>query len=121
MKKTLPQTARRARSFMVAVVVGAALTSLSAPEPVVASHPNPQAVQDISRYCQVCWRNARLHPDNWSDCTQEVLARLLERVEPARWSSLLREETEDRREFLRAIDAVKKRTQALEEIRRSDR
>ena len=40
-----------------------------------------------------------------------MLARLLERVEPSRWSTLLKEETEERREFLRAIDAVKKRTQ----------
>jgi RNA polymerase sigma factor (sigma-70 family) len=108
MKKQIPQTARR---FMVAVVVGAALTSLSAPENLVAAQPSPQAVQDISRYCHVCWRNARLHPDHWQDCTQEVLTRLLERVEPGRWSTLLREETEDRREFLRAIDAVKKRAQ----------
>ena len=111
MKKLLPQTARRTRSLLVAVVVGAALTSLHAPEQAQASQPNPQTINDVSRYCQVCWRNARVHPDNWSDCTQEVLARLLERVEPARWSSLLKEETEERREFLRAIDTVKKRSQ----------
>jgi RNA polymerase sigma factor (sigma-70 family) len=36
---------------------------------------------------------------------------LLERVSPDAWSRLLREESEERREFLRAIDAVKKRTQ----------
>ena len=105
------------RSLMVAVVVGAALTSLhnsaganeSAPEQ--ATQPTAQALNAISRYCHVCWRNARLHPDHWSDCTQEVLARLLQRVEPARWTTLLKEETDERREFLRAIDAVKKRTQ----------
>jgi RNA polymerase sigma factor (sigma-70 family) len=59
----------------------------------------------------VCWRNARLPADRWDDCTQQVFTRLLERVEPAKWSTLLADETDDRREFIRAIDAVKKRTQ----------
>jgi RNA polymerase sigma factor (sigma-70 family) len=49
--------------------------------------------------------------DRWNDCTQEVFRRLLERVEPEGWNGLLQSEGEDRREFLRAIDAVKKRTQ----------
>jgi RNA polymerase sigma factor (sigma-70 family) len=65
----------------------------------------------MSRYCTVCWRNARLQPDHWSDCTQEVLARLLERVAPDRWEHVLKQESEERREFLRAIDTVKKRSQ----------
>jgi RNA polymerase sigma factor (sigma-70 family) len=68
-------------------------------------------VADISRYCTACWRNARLHPESWTDCTQEVFTRLLERVPPEAWNRLLKEEGENRREFLRAIDAVKKRTQ----------
>jgi RNA polymerase sigma factor (sigma-70 family) len=69
------------------------------------------AVGDLSRYCTVCWRNARIPPDCWNDCTQEVLSRLLQRVEPHSWSAVLGNEGEERREFLRAIDAVKKRTQ----------
>jgi RNA polymerase sigma factor (sigma-70 family) len=36
---------------------------------------------------------------------------LLERVSPSAWDQLLRGDGDDRREFLRAIDAVKKRTQ----------
>jgi RNA polymerase sigma factor (sigma-70 family) len=41
-----------------------------------------------------------------------VFIRLLERVETDRWGSVLVDnETIERREFLRAIDAVKKRTQ----------
>jgi RNA polymerase sigma factor (sigma-70 family) len=40
-----------------------------------------------------------------------VLCRLLQRVEPRSWGAVLGREGEERREFLRAIDAVKKRTQ----------
>jgi RNA polymerase sigma factor (sigma-70 family) len=108
MKKVFPMTGRR--TMVMAVVVGAALAGMSG-EQAAANQPNEKAISDISRYCHVCWRNARLHPDSWSDATQEVLTRLLERVEPSRWSTMLKNEGEDRREFLRAIDAVKKRTQ----------
>ena len=95
---------------MAAVLVGTAITALSGSD-ASASQPAPQAVQSISKYCQVCWRNARLSPDSWPDCTQEVLVRLLQSVQPERWDDLLKQEGDERREFLRAIDAVKKRTQ----------
>jgi RNA polymerase sigma factor (sigma-70 family) len=108
MKKAFPLTGRR--SVMVAVVMGAALAGMPG-EKAQANQPSEKAVGDLSRYCQACWRNARLHPDNWPDATQDVLTRLLERVEASRWSTLLKNEGEDRREFLRAIDAVKKRNQ----------
>jgi RNA polymerase sigma factor (sigma-70 family) len=92
--------------MMAAVVLGAALSAFGA-ERVAGA----EAVQNIGRYCTVCWRNARLPLDSWGDCTQEVFQRLLERVPAARWELALRDEGEERREFLRAIDAVKKRTQ----------
>lgn len=99
--------------MMMAVVLGALAASPSkaaAATPNLA--PNSKAVTDISKYCQTCWRNARLPADRWSDCTQEVFVRLLERVEADKWGSVLvDDETTERREFLRAIDAVKKRTQ----------
>jgi RNA polymerase sigma factor (sigma-70 family) len=108
MKKFLP--AGVSRRLMAAVVAGTALSAIGSE--AKASGPAPEAVTDISKYCQVCWRNARLHPDSWPDCTQEVLVRLLQTVEPDKWSGLLKQdENDDRREFLRAIDAVKKRTQ----------
>ena len=98
---------------MAAVVVGTAMSAFGADARAAeAKHPPADAVTDISKYCQVCWRNARLDPDSWPDCTQEVLVRLLQTVEPDKWAGLLKQdENEDRREFLRAIDAVKKRTQ----------
>ncbi len=40
-----------------------------------------------------------------------MFRRLLERVPPVAWDRVLGDEGEERREFVRAIDAVKKRTQ----------
>jgi RNA polymerase sigma factor (sigma-70 family) len=97
----------------MAVVLGTALSALGSQTLLAADWPEAtgRAVVDMSRYCTVCWRNARLHPDSWNDCTQEVFTRLLERVAPDAWEQVLHGEGEERREFLRAIDAVKKRTQ----------
>jgi len=108
MKRFLRNTTK-SRVMMAAVVLGTALATVSAQ---ASNGPNPKAVQDISKYCQTCWRNARLPADRWQDCTQEVFVRLLERIEAAKWETVLRDdETAERREFIRAIDAVKKRTQ----------
>ena len=113
MKKFLPTGV--SRRLMAAVVAGTALSAVGSE--ARASAPAPEAVTDISKYCQVCWRNARLHPDSWPDCTQEVLVRLLQTIEPDKWSGLLKQdENDDRREFLRAIDAVKKRTQRARKL-----
>jgi RNA polymerase sigma factor (sigma-70 family) len=112
MKRFVPAAAARSRTMMVAVVLGTALAASSGTASGATTGPNLKAVQDISKYCQTCWRNARLPADRWPDCTQEVFTRLLERVEADKWESVLKdEETAERREFIRAIDAVKKRTQ----------
>jgi RNA polymerase sigma factor (sigma-70 family) len=112
---TLPR-----RGALAAVLLGTALTAFST-APSARAETNPDGtiriVNDMSRYCTVCWRNARLHPDYWGDCTQEVFMRMLQRVSPEAWEEALRGDGEERREFLRAIDAVKKRTQRA--LRRS--
>jgi RNA polymerase sigma factor (sigma-70 family) len=77
----------------------------------VSSQAELRTASDISRYCTACWRNAKLSPDCWADCTQEVFARLLERISPDTWDRALKCDGEERREFFRAIDAVKKRSQ----------
>ncbi|MFL5338645.1 MAG: sigma-70 family RNA polymerase sigma factor [Gemmataceae bacterium] len=97
------------RTVVAAVMLGAALTMANAS--AQASESGDKAVNDIQRYCAACWRNARLHPDSWPDCTQEVFSRLLERLPMASWNRVLVLESDERREFVRAIDAVKKRTQ----------
>jgi RNA polymerase sigma factor (sigma-70 family) len=114
MKNGEERTPRPGRQrYLVAMVLGTALTALGSTSAARADVPDAtqRAVGDISRYCSACWRNARLPADSWTDCTQEVFSRLLERVDPDAWARVLRDEGEERREFLRAIDAVKKRTQ----------
>lgn len=119
MRTIIPSAAARSRSMMMAVVLGAALTAgensavAARPDLISAEYASaPDAIRDITRYCQVCWRNARLPADRWDDCTQQVFARLLERVSPSGWHTLVSAaDGDDRREFIRAIDAVKKRTQ----------
>jgi RNA polymerase sigma factor (sigma-70 family) len=94
--------------FVTAVVLGTALSTLGLfPNEALADG----TVNNISKYCTACWRNARLQPDHWADCTQEVLTRLLQSIAPRAWERVFEQETDERREFLRAIDAVKKRTQ----------
>jgi RNA polymerase sigma factor (sigma-70 family) len=102
------------RPYVMAVVLGTALSVGTTPgQSARAETPQAmaKAIADMSRYCATCWRNARLPMDRWGDCTQEVFSRLLERVPPDAWNQTLRGEGEERREFLRAIDTVKKRTQ----------
>jgi RNA polymerase sigma factor (sigma-70 family) len=116
MTRYLPSlpSAATSRNVMVAVVMGAALAAspAKAATGTAAKEPSAKAVTDITKYCQTCWRNARLPADQWPDCTQAVFVRLLERVEADKWGTVLVDsETAERREFLRAIDAVKKRTQ----------
>src|SRR4051794_34895212 len=101
-----PKSAKIRRPYLVAVVLGTALAAMGTAE---SAEISTQAISSISRYCTACWRNARLPPDLWGDCTQEVLCRLLERVPATGWDQLLSGDSEERREFLRAIDAVKKR------------
>jgi RNA polymerase sigma factor (sigma-70 family) len=104
-------TSKIRRPYLMAVVLGTALAA-TGPESVAdASEISPRAITNISRYCTACWRNARLPPDQWSDCTQEVLTRLLRNLSAESWEQVLGAETEERREFIRAIDAVKKRYQ----------
>ena len=109
-----PVPARSRRGAVAAMLLGTALTAFGTAQAARAETTpdgTVRIVNDMSRYCTVCWRNARLHPDYWGDCTQEVFSRMLQRVSPDSWEEALRGDGEERREFLRAIDAVKKRTQ----------
>ncbi|HTU90085.1 MAG TPA: sigma-70 family RNA polymerase sigma factor [Gemmataceae bacterium] len=101
------------RPYVMAVVLGTALSVNGAPGQAAVQTPQEtaQAIADMSRYCATCWRNARLPMDNWGDCTQEVFRRLLERVPANAWDQALHGEGEEHREFVRAIDTVKKRVQ----------
>ena len=112
MSTQTPSRPRSHRPYVVAMVLGTALSAFGA-ERASAGAPGAtlKAIDDMGRYCTTCWRNARLPADSWGDCTQEVFTRLLERVPTSRWSQALKSDGEEHREFLRAIDTVKKRTQ----------
>jgi RNA polymerase sigma factor (sigma-70 family) len=109
MKSTF--TSKIRRPYLMAVVLGTALAAMGPESNARAEEISPKAINNISRYCTACWRNARLPQDEWNDCTQEVLARLLRNLPAKSWEQVLANETEERREFIRAIDAVKKRYQ----------
>jgi RNA polymerase sigma factor (sigma-70 family) len=104
-------TSKIRRPYLMAMVLGTALAAMGPEATVDASEISPKAINNISRYCTVCWRNARLPQDQWGDCTQEVLCRLLRNLPASAWEQVLSNDTEERREFVRAIDAVKKRYQ----------
>lgn len=110
MKQPTSPTLRR--SYLAAVVLGTALAAMgNNAEAGTDIAISSGAINGISRYCTACWRNARLPIDQWGDCTQEVLCRLLERVPASGWDEVLTGDGEERREFIRAIDTVKKRLQ----------
>src|SRR5919202_5917578 len=104
---TLPKGHRalRAGPTAMALVMGLAALTAQATE--------SDLVRDIQRYCTVCWRNARLDPGLWDDCTQEVCCRLLSKARAGELdlNRVLAEDTPERRELVRAIDMVRKRVQ----------
>jgi len=100
-----PSRTRRVGPTAVALVVGLAALTAQASE--------SDLVRDIQRYCTVCWRNARLDPRLWDDCTQEVCCRLLTKAREGQLdlTQVLAEDAPERRELVRAIDMVRKRVQ----------
>lgn len=96
---------RRAGPAAMALVIGLAALTAQASE--------SDLVRDIQRYCTVCWRNARLDPTLWDDCTQEVCCRLLTKARAGELelAQVLADDTPERRELVRAIDMVRKRVQ----------
>jgi RNA polymerase sigma factor (sigma-70 family) len=107
------QKSRLHKPYVMAMVLGTALSTFGPGQSATAqAAPDTlRAINDMNRYCTTCWRNARLPLDAWGDCTQEVFSRMLQRVPTAAWTQVLASEGDEHREFLRAIDAVKKRTQ----------
>ena len=95
---------RLATSAMALVIGLAALTAQATESDLVGG---------IQRYCAVCWKNARLDPGLWDDCTQEVCCRLLTKARAGELdlNLVLAEDTLERRELVRAIDMVRKRVQ----------
>ena len=103
--KQLARSLRTSRAGAMALVMGLAALTAQASE--------SDLVHDIQRYCAACWRNARLDPGVWDDCTQEVCVRLLGKARAGELdlNLVLADDTAERRELVRAIDMVRKRVQ----------
>ncbi len=110
----LPKGLRGRRAGAMALVVGLAALTAQATE--------SELVHDIQRYCAVCWRNARLDPGLWDDCTQEVCCRLLGKARAGvlDLNLVLADDTPERRELVRAIDMVRKRVQRARKLQPLD-
>lgn len=64
----------------------------------------------IRAYCQKSWRNGRINPQDWDDCTQDVLVRLFESIGSERLNSAItNSESDERRELNRAVWATAQR------------
>jgi hypothetical protein len=100
-----PNRGSRAGTTAMALVMGLAALTAQASE--------SDLLRDVQRYCTACWRNARLDPGLWDDCTQEVCCRLLGKARAGRLdlNLVLADDTAERRELVRAIDMVRKRVQ----------
>lgn len=94
-KPKVRQRAMAACAAAIAASVGLA----TAPAPAEA-----KTLDQVERYCATSWRNAGIHPQDWSDCTQEAITRLLERVPQNRLEAVLHDdESPEKRELKRAI------------------
>ena len=109
-----PKGLRSRRAVATALVMGLAALTAQANE--------SDLVHDIQRYCAVCWRNARLDPGLWDDCTQEVCCRLLGKARAGELdlNLVLADDTAERRELVRAIDMVRKRVQRARKLQPLD-
>ncbi len=97
---SLEKTKIRQRTMAAcAAAIAASVGLAAAPAPAEA-----KTLDQVERYCATSWRNAGIHPQDWSDCTQEAIARLLERVPQNRLSATMHAgESPEKRELKRAI------------------
>ena len=100
-----PMLPRRISATAYAAVVLA--TSLGS---ATAEAKESGAIDSINRYCQASWRNARIAPQDWEECTQQTFAELLDRVSRDRWSEAIENKnSSERRELNRSIWRIAQR------------
>jgi RNA polymerase sigma factor (sigma-70 family) len=100
-----PMLSRRFSATAYAAVVLA--TSLGS---ATAEAKESGAIESIDRYCQASWRNARIAPQDWEECTQQTFAELLDRVSRDRWSEAIENKnSSERRELNRSIWRIAQR------------
>lgn len=63
-----------------------------------------QSIEKIERYCMASWRNAGIHQQDWTDCTQQAITELLERISRQSLSTAIEQgDSEERRELNRSV------------------
>ena len=78
----------------------------------LASASEASAINQIERYCTVSWRNAGIAQQDWSDCTQQALQELLERVSRNQLQVAMQNtESQERQELNRTVWRTIKRWQ----------
>jgi hypothetical protein len=83
---------------------GLAISACAAVVAIAGAGEEAQAVEQMEKYCLASWRNARIMQQDWSDCTQQTIAELLERVPRERLVRAIDDnESEERRELNRTI------------------
>ena len=89
-----------------------AATGIAAAATAAVSQVSESVVlKKIQAYCSRSWQNAGINHQEWSDCTQQVFARLLERVDRGRLLIAIEDsESPERRELNRAIWATSQRS-----------
>lgn len=89
-----------------------AATGMAAAATAVVSQVSESVIlKKIRAYCSKSWQNAGISHQEWSDCTQQVFARLLERVDRDRLLVAIEDaESPERRELNRAIWATSQRS-----------
>jgi len=67
-------------------------------------------VNRIERYCTTSWQNAGISRQDWTDCTQEALLELLQRIEQPHWQTAIENSaSEERRELNRTVWCIAQR------------
>jgi len=95
MKSDRPSAARRITMGACAAMMAAAIGGTS---------DEAIAVQQIERYCTTSWRNAQISEQDWSDCTQQAIVSLLERIPRDRLVDAIKiNASDERRELNRSI------------------
>ncbi len=98
----------RPLKFAACAVAMAAAVGSSA----LASPQEARTINQIERYCTVSWRNAGIAQQDWSDCTQQALQELLERVSRNQLATALQNnESRERQELNRTVWRTIKRWQ----------
>ena len=95
-------------------VLSVAWFTLSTAQEAGAAEPQPQhgsrTLRQIESYCTASWRNSQIPRAEWSDCSQQVFAELLQRVPRNHLANaVLDSKSMERRELNRTIWRIIKR------------